>query len=126
VSVLPRVAPAVMAAWLLAACAGPVPPTRPPVTPMTIASAPGETLAYLPIQVTVVAPGAVQVTFRNESTLAHNLVFSAPLSAATRTIVDPGTSDQVLLDPIEPGPHPFVCTIHDGMAGVLTVTRPPA
>ncbi|HUG29094.1 MAG TPA: cupredoxin domain-containing protein [Candidatus Limnocylindria bacterium] len=124
VSIVPRVAGAVMAASLLAGCAGPAPPSRPPVTPVTIRSASGETLAYAPALVTVVAPGAVLVTFRNESALAHNLVFREPLSGATRTIVDPGTSDQVTLDPVEPGSHPFICTIHDGMAGVLVVERP--
>jgi plastocyanin len=124
VPILRRVAPAVIAACLLADCAGPATPSRPPVTPVTIASASGETLAYVPVQATAVAPGAVLVTFRNESTLAHNLVFSGPLSAATRTIVDPGTSDQLLLDPVAPGSHPFICTIHDGMAGVLVVERP--
>ena len=96
------------------------------MTPVTIASAPGETLAYVPAQASVVAPGAVLVTFRNESTLAHNLVFSEPIGAATRTIVEPGASDQVLLDSVAPGEHPYICTIHEGMAGVLIVERPPS
>jgi plastocyanin len=88
---------------------------------VTIATAPGETLAYVPAEAAVVAKGPVLLTLRNDSTVAHNLVFAAPLDAATRTIVDPGTSDQVLLDPIAAGSHPFICTIHDGMSGVLVV-----
>lgn len=110
-----------LAGWLLAGCIGVATPSQAPVTPVTIASAVGETLAYVPARVTVVASGAILVTFRNDSTLAHNLVFGAPLTAATRTIVDPGARDEVLLGSVRPGQWPFICTIHDGMAGVLVV-----
>jgi hypothetical protein len=47
--------------------------------------------------------------------------FTVGLAAATRTIVEPGTSDELLLRPPGPGAYPFVCTIHDGMAGTLIV-----
>ena len=88
---------------------------------MTITSAPGETLAFEPAETTVQAAGPITITFRNGSSLAHNLVFTAGLTAATRTIVEPGTSDQILLAQAAPGAYPFACTIHDGMAGTLIV-----
>jgi plastocyanin len=88
---------------------------------ITITSAPGETLVYEPAETTVRAGGPISVTFRNVSSLAHNLVFTAGVTGATRTIVEPGSSDQVLLHPADPGTYPFACTIHEGMTGTLVV-----
>ena len=90
---------------------------------VVIATAPGETLAFVPAATTatIATSGSIVVSFRNQSSLAHNLVFTSPLSAATRTIVEPGTGDELLLADVAPGAYPFVCTIHLGMAGVLTV-----
>lgn len=88
---------------------------------VTITTAPGETLAFEPAETTVRGGGPVAMTFRNGSSLAHNLVFTAGLTAATQTIVKPGTSERLLLAPPAPGDYPFVCTIHDGMAGTLIV-----
>lgn len=87
---------------------------------VTITTALGETLGFVPVETTV-ASGPVAVSFRNLSSLAHNLVFAAPLSTSTRTIVEPGGADELLLTAIGPGSYPFVCTIHDGMTGVLIV-----
>jgi len=109
---------------LLAGClaAGPAATATPQaVVSVTITSAPGETLAFEPAETTVQAAGPVAMTFRNDSSLPHNLVFTAGLIAATRTVVEPGTTDQLLLVPPAPGAYPFVCTIHDGMAGTLIV-----
>lgn len=88
---------------------------------VTITTAPGDTLAFEPATVTVRTTGSIALTFRNGSRLQHNLVFTDGLIAATRTIVEPGTSDQLLLGPGAPGRYPFVCTIHDGMAGTLII-----
>ena len=66
---------------------------------MTITTAPGETLAFEPAETTVAAAARVKLTFRNGSSLAHNLVFTGGLTGATRTIVEPGTSDELLLAP---------------------------
>jgi plastocyanin len=93
---------------------------------VTISTAPGETLAFDPAEITVRAAGPITVTFRNGSTLAHNLVFTAGVTGATRTIVEPGTSDELVLTPAAPGAYPYACTIHDGMTGrfiVLEGTR---
>jgi plastocyanin len=88
---------------------------------VSIATAPGETLAFVPAETTVWAAGPIAMTFRNGSSLSHNLVFTVGLTAATRTIVEPGSSDELLLRPPGSGAYPFVCTIHDGMAGTLIV-----
>ena len=64
----------------------------------------------------------VRITFRNESSQPHNLTFPAPISAASMTIVEPGMSATVDLLTPAPGSYPFVCTIHVGMSGTLTVT----
>jgi plastocyanin len=88
---------------------------------LTISTAPGETLAFDPAEITVRGSGPITVTFRNRSSLAHNLVFTAGLTGATRTIVEPGTTDELVLTPPRPGAYPFACTIHDGMTGTLVV-----
>jgi plastocyanin len=64
------------------------------------------------------------VNFRNVSTVAHNLTFTDGLTAATRTIVDPGVVEQLHIIPPRPGTYPFVCTIHAGMTGQLVVAAP--
>ena len=88
-------------------------------TDVTITTAPGDATAFVPAE-TVIQPGRpISITFRNGSSLPHNLVFTAGLTATTRTIVDPGTSDDLLISALGPGTYPFVCTIHDGMSGRL-------
>jgi plastocyanin len=114
----------VAAALLLAGCAGVAPtPSAAPSAPvaLTITTAPGERLAFEPAEPTVRAAGPIALTFRNASSLPHNMTFTDGLTAATQTIVKPGTSDRVMVVPPAPGAYPFVCTIHDGMAGTLIV-----
>ncbi len=67
--------------------------------------------------------GQVSLTFQNVSLAPHNLTFSDPIEAATQTIVAPGASETLQFTAPEPGDYPFVCTIHPGMDGVLTVTE---
>jgi plastocyanin len=119
-----RVFAAIVAATVVAGCAAAGPTTVPTASAadaVTITSAPGDTLAFEPDEATVRADGPITLTFRNGSSLPHNMVFTAGLTASTRTIVRPGTSDELLLVPPAPGAYPFVCTIHDGMAGTLIV-----
>ena len=88
---------------------------------VTITTAPGETLAFAPVETAVQASGPIALTFRNVSSLPHNLTFTAGLSGASRTIVEPGATDLLVLTPSASGAYRFVCTIHDGMAGTLIV-----
>lgn len=92
---------------------------------VTIETAPGQVLAFVPAETAVVASGPVEVTFRNGSNQPHNLVFTGGLSAATRTIVEPGAVDRLLLRGLSPGVYRFVCTIHDEMNGTLVVEASP-
>ena len=91
------------------------------VVDVTVSSVPGDAMAFDPGETVVRWTGPISVTFRNASTLPHNLTFTSGVAAATRTIVEPGTSDQLALGPLAPGAYRFVCTIHDGMSGTLVV-----
>ena len=92
-----------------------------PTAGVTISTAAGETAVFDPTRASVKADGPITVTFQNGSALPHNLTFTGTLTAATRTIVDPAASEELRLAPLAPGSYPFVCTIHDGMAGTLLV-----
>ena len=86
---------------------------------VTIATAPGETAAFVPAGMSVPAGKAVRLTFRNESAVANNLVFTSGVTAGTNAIVDPGTSETVSMGPLTDGTYRFVCTIHEEMTGEL-------
>ena len=106
-----------------AACALPVASGAPP-TPsleLAVASAPGDALTFVPDAISAPARTLVRVHFRNGSSQAHNLTFQAPISAATQTIVEPGALAAATFVTPGPGSYAFVCTIHIGMAGTLTV-----
>jgi plastocyanin len=108
----------------LSACqaAGPAPSSPAPGgVRIAVGTAPGETLAFDPAEIGIREVVPVTVTFRNHSSVAHNLVFTDGLSAATRTIVEPGTFEDLHLVPPGAGVYPFVCTIHSEMAGRLVV-----
>lgn len=113
----------VFLAPLLATCAtaGGAPASASAETGVIVSTSPGETLSFQPTQVVVQAPGPSTLTFQNVSSLPHNLTFTIGLTAATRTIVEPGGSDQVPLIALAPGAYRFVCTIHEGMTGTLVV-----
>ena len=89
---------------------------------VVVATAPGETLAFDPSEVKIGSVVPVTMTFRNGSSLAHNLTFTDGLSVATRTIVEPGVVEELHIVPPAAGSYPFVCTIHAGMTGTLVVT----
>jgi plastocyanin len=88
---------------------------------VAVATAPGETLAFDPPEVAVESVVPVTLTFRNASSVAHNLTFTSGLTVATRTIVEPGAVQELHLIPPAAGTYPFVCTIHAEMTGQLVV-----
>jgi plastocyanin len=106
---------------ILAGCALGVGNAAPGVVEVTVVTGSGEQLAFMPSELRVGAGMPLRMTFRNGSSVAHNLVFTSGISAATKTIVDPGSSEQLALGVPAPGSYEFVCTIHDGMSGRLTV-----
>jgi plastocyanin len=88
---------------------------------VTVSTAPGESLAFVPADVRIEAGAPVRLTFHNASTVAHNLVFTTGIDAATDTIVQPGRSETLSIGPLADGTYRFVCTIHEEMAGELSV-----
>jgi plastocyanin len=90
-------------------------------TPLTIGTRTGTELEFEPDEVSVPAGSHVVVTFENRASLPHNLTFSAPISVATATVVEPGASETIEFDAPQPGDYEFACAIHPGMAGTLTV-----
>ena len=113
----------IVALAVAAACAMPV-ASRPSPTPgleLVVGSAPGDVLTFVPGAISAPAATLVRVAFRNDSSQAHNLTFQAPISAATQTIVEAGTSDAATFVTPGPGSYTFVCTIHMGMSGTLRV-----
>jgi plastocyanin len=91
------------------------------VVAITIGTDDDAGLKFDPGIVTVPAGAKVRVTLENHATVPHNLTFDAPISLATSTVVAPGTSETVEFRAPEPGDYGFVCTLHPGMGGTLTV-----
>ena len=91
---------------------------------VTIGTDPGTALLFDPEATSVAGGGSVRVTFENVSTVPHNLTFQDPIDAATATVVDPGASETIEFAAPEPGDYQFVCTLHPGMEGTLTIEAP--
>jgi plastocyanin len=66
----------------------------------------------------------LQLVFENRSTAPHNLTFGPPIDAATATIVNAGESQTITFAAPEPGAYDYVCTLHPGMDGTLTLEAP--
>jgi plastocyanin len=90
-------------------------------TPLTIGTRTGSELEFEPDEVSVPAGAPVAVTFENRASLPHNLTFGAPINVATAPVVDPGASETIEFDAPAPGDYTFMCTIHPGMEGTLTI-----
>jgi plastocyanin len=89
---------------------------------VTIGTDTGAALQFDPTTATVAQGSTVELTFENRSTtVPHNLTFDEPINEATATIVDPGASETLEFTAPEPGDYQFVCTLHPGMEGTLTV-----
>ena len=84
----------------------------------------GAELLFEPATVSVPAGVEVSLTFANRSTVPHNLSLDDPIGVATSQVVAPGDTEVLDFEVAEPGDYTFVCTLHPGMDGVLTVTAP--
>ncbi len=112
----------VLAVGALGGVGAPVSSAQPAIL---IATAPGEHLAFEPAEVHLADTGPLEIVFRNGSSLEHNLVFVRGVEARTRTIVASGTTESLSVQLERPGTYAFVCTIHEGMAGSITVEGAP-
>lgn len=90
-------------------------------TAITIGTRAGAETEFEPDELSVPDGGPISITFENKSSLPHNLTFQAPINVATGPIVNPGASETIELPAQDPGDYPFVCTLHPGMAGTLSV-----
>lgn len=118
-----RPALALAAFALSAACipaAGGQPSDGPSPGPLVIVTESGQR-AFDPASVTAATGTTVRLLYRNSSQESHNLTFLSPLSAATKTIMEPGQEELLEFAVPAAGLYRFVCTIHPGMAGALTV-----
>ena len=91
------------------------------VTAITIGTDTGSALLFDPTEATVPAGAQVELTFRNLSAVPHNLTMGDGIEAATSTIVAAGAEETISFTAPEPGTYDFVCTLHPGMDGTLTV-----
>jgi len=77
---------------------------------------------FVPAAAEVATGAQVSLTFENVATVPHNLTFGPPIDQATSTVVPPAASEALSFTAPEPGDYQFVCTLHPGMEGTLTVT----
>jgi plastocyanin len=89
---------------------------------LTIGTDAGAALEFDPTTVSAPAGATLQITFENDSAaLPHNLTFGEPINQATEPVVEPGGSEFLEFPAPDPGSYQFVCTLHPGMEGTLTV-----
>ena len=91
---------------------------------VTIGTDSGAALLFEPTEASVTGGGDITLVFENRSTVPHNLTFGPPIDAATATIVNAGGSETITFTAPDPGTYDFVCTLHPGMDGTLTVETP--
>ena len=128
----PTASPSVASAAPSPTGMGSAPPaaTPPAATPgggpsqVTISTDTGSDLRFDPEAVSVAGGGTVEIRFENLSIVPHNLTFQDPIDAATAQVVDPGAGETITFEAPASGDYPFVCTLHPGMDGILTIEGP--
>ena len=92
-----------------------------PAITIAVGTGEGASLEFEPTAIEAPANTAVALTFTNQSTLPHNLTFQEGFTAATSPNVAGGAAETINFQTPGPGTYTFVCTIHPGMEGTLTV-----
>jgi plastocyanin len=91
-------------------------------TTITIGTDKAAELVFIPETAEAPANTPVQLIFNNQSdSQPHNLVFQEGITAKTSDLVAAGASETLEFTTPGAGEYTFVCTIHPGMDGVLTV-----
>jgi len=91
-------------------------------TELTISTDTGSELKFVPAEATVKSGATVKLTFKNASTLPHNLTFQQGIDAKTQPAVAPGQSETIQFTAPAPGTYKWACTLHPpNMVGTLTV-----
>jgi plastocyanin len=92
-----------------------------PVT-ITIGTDTGADQKFVPNTAQAAPNTPVKLIFQNKSSsLAHNLTFQGGISAKTSDSVAPGSSETISFTTPAAGTYQWVCSIHPGMNGTLTV-----
>jgi plastocyanin len=92
-----------------------------PVIGISVGTALGAVTEFNPANVEADGDVLVRLSFTNQSTLPHNLVFVGAITARTTDIVNPGVTESLEFTAPGVGTYRFVCTIHEQMQGTLTV-----
>ncbi len=91
-------------------------------TTLTVGTDTGSELEFDPTTISAPANTPVQLIFNNQSdSQPHNLVFQEGIEAKTADVVQPGQSQTISFTTPGAGSYTYVCTIHPGMEGTLTV-----
>ena len=91
-------------------------------TTLTVGTDTGTANQFVPATVEAPANTAVTLTFTNNSTSTpHNLTFQEGITAKTSPAVAAGASETLQFTTPGAGSYTFVCTLHPGMEGTLTV-----
>jgi plastocyanin len=88
---------------------------------ITIGTDTGADLKFVPNTATAPANTPVKLTFDNKSAQPHNLTFQQGITAQTNPSVAPGSSETINFTTPAAGTYQWVCTLHPGMSGTLTV-----
>ena len=91
-------------------------------TTLNVGTDTGTELKFDPTTVTAAANQEVTLVFTNKSTsVPHNLTFQEGITAKTDPNVAAGQSETLSFTTPGAGTYKFVCTLHPGMEGTLTV-----
>ena len=90
-------------------------------TPLTVGTGTEASLEFNPKTIGATPNTKVRLTFTNNGTLPHNLTFQDPINVKTSDSVAPGVEETIEFTTPGPGAYNYVCTLHPGMQGTLTV-----
>ena len=91
-------------------------------TEITIGTDKAADLKFIPNTAEAPANTPVKLTLQNQSdSQPHNLKFQEGITAGTEELVAAGASQTIEFTTPGPGTYKFVCSIHPGMDGTLTV-----
>jgi plastocyanin len=91
---------------------------------LTVGTGPDASLVFDPTTISAPPNTEVRLTFQNEGTISHNLAFQGGITAKTADDVPAGESETIEFTTPGPGDYQYVCTVHPGMEGTLTVAAP--
>jgi plastocyanin len=89
---------------------------------LQVGTAAGNVNGFDPGELAAPANTLVAIDFTNSSSVEHNLIFVGAITARSRELVEPGSTDSFQFRTPQAGDYRFVCTVHEEMTGRLRVT----